>query len=296
MSLSGVIKRFKFFLSSKKGVVSLTFIILLIFAWLLGKFVIQLLITPFVSLVVPQNNVPAVVASGNSSYIFGKPVKERLKERAKVIKMDSVKNTRLNIELIGIIAMPDKAVALIKVSNKTLVVFEGDKIINNVLLVEVFSEEVVIDNKGVQESLKLARKENKLLAKGDKDGKRNKYNSSVNNAVAASLSREESNSLDKIGRTLKKSPMSIAKFIKFKPINKNGSWAGVKIWSKSDKKLFRALGFKEGDILVNVNGRNINELASNPSLWQEFLKESQFELIVKRIGQEHSVSVDLSGN
>lgn len=190
--------------------------------------------------------------------------------------------------------MGEQGVALIKQSNKTLVVFEGEEILANVVLLEVYPEEIVISNRGVHERLSLVGGKNKLLTKEnsqEKDG--NAVKQLVN---AADLSQEESGALNEIGRALKKSPMSIAKFIKFKPINKDGRWAGVKIWSKTDKKLFRAVGFKEGDMLVDVNGRSINQLASNPRLWQEFLKESQFELIVERNGQEHNISVDLSGN
>ncbi len=298
--MSQVAQQLKSFLilfsSNRKIMLFLSFIILLLLGWVLGKLATQFLDDSSSPVLQAKNVVfNASVAQGKSSYLFGKPDKvvTKVKKKPKV-KTDEVKKTRLNLTLVGIIDMGEQGVALIKQSNKTLVVFEGEEILANVVLLEVYPEEIVISNRGVHERLSLVGGKNKLLTKEnsqEKDG--NAVKQLVN---AADLSQEESGALNEIGRALKKSPMSIAKFIKFKPVNKDGRWAGVKIWSKTDKKLFRAVGFKEGDMLVDVNGRSINQLASNPRLWQDFLKESQFELIVERNGQEHNVSVDLSGN
>jgi len=291
------------FSSNRKTTLFLSFVLLLLFAWFLGQLVAQSLDGSSKSVLQVKESVfNASSAQGKASYLFGKPDKTvtKIKKKPKA-KMKEVKTTRLNLTLVGIIYMGDRSLALIKRNNKTQVVFEGEEILANVVLLEIYPEEIVISNRGVQERLSLVGGKNKLLTKETRTETTTEStiesNDGANQAMNRSnLSQENNGALNEIGRSLKKSPMSIAKFIKFKPINKNGNWAGVKIWSKSDEKLFRAVGFKEGDMLVNVNGRSINELASNPRLWQEFLKENQFELIVERNGQEHNISVDLSGS
>jgi len=277
---------------NKKLILFLSFVLVLLLAWFLGKIVTQNLVS-YSSQVsqVKSEELDVVIARGHHSYLFGKPEKTVVNVEKKLkVKAENVEKTRLNITLVGIIDMGKKSLALIKKDNKTLVVFEGDEIMPRVVLLEVYPEEIVINNQGVQERLSLIRGKNKLLTKGKSKKAAQKFEKKE------PLSQEENSNLNEIGRALKKSPVSIAKFIKFKPINKNGRWAGVKIWSKADKKLFGAVGFEEGDLLIDVNGRSINELASNPRLWQEFLKESQFKLIVERNGQEYNISVDLSGS
>lgn len=278
--------------SNKSIIFIVSLILLLIFAWLLGQFMVQFFSASNTS--EPQGKhsvVSALDARGFTSYVFGKPEKKVVKNQPKPkIKTDEVKRTRLNLTLVGIIDMGEQSLALIQRSGKTLVVFKGDEIMSRVVLSEVYSEEVVINNRGVHERLSLAAGKNKLLTTGK--AKPVKVERKISNVVSAS----DNESLSKVAKALKKSPMSIAKFIKFKPINESGRWAGVKLWSKTDKQLFRDVGFEEGDMLIDVNGRSISELANNPNMWQEFLKESNFELIIERNGQEHTVSVDLSGN
>lgn len=278
---------------SNRSVIFIIFVMLLLwFGWLLGQLMTQFLpVSNALNLQNKQGVVQSLEARGSVSYIFGKPDKKVVKKEVKPkIKTDDVKRTRLNLTLVGIIDMGEKSLALIKKSGETLVVFKDDEIMSNVVLTEVYPEEVVINNRGVLERLSLAQGKNKLLTQGGLKS------SGVKIKGTRTVSARDNEALSKVGAALKKSPMSIAKFIKFKPVNKNGRWAGVKLWSKSDKQLFRQVGFEEGDLLIDVNGRSISELSKNPGMWQEFLKESQFELIVERNGQEHSVSVDLSGS
>ena len=295
MTLPEVIQQFRplFVLlqASKKTAFILSLLLVFALAWLVGQFVsrsLEVVYQP--SLQQGETSYNNAEARGRASYIFGKPDKKLLKSVSKSI-VDDVIDTRLNMTLVGVIDIGDNSVALIEKSGKTLVVLEGDEIIPQVLLLDVFPDAIIIENRGVQERLALKASKNSFLTKDNRKVK----NKNVFNK-ANSLSSVSSSSLNKIGRELKKSPMSIAKFIKFKPVNKNGSWAGVQIWSKSDKKLFREVGFEEGDMLIDVNGRSVSELAKNPAMWREFLKESQFQLIVERNGQEHNVAVDFSGS
>lgn len=273
---------------AEKVAVFFLFILVLLFAWLLGKFATQLLVVSYEPKLQQNTAVNFVAPQGSQSFLFGKPLAKTVEKSPKVV-VEDVKDSRLDVTLVGVIDMPGSGVAFIKRSNKTSVVFEGGEIVANVFLVEVFPTEVVIDNNGVQEKLSLARDKNTLLIKEGESGV-------AVEPSGRSLSYSSSSALSEIGSVLKKSPMSIAKFIRFKPINKAGKLVGVKLWSKTDKKLFRELGFKEGDLLVRVNGESIDLLASNPALWQKFLKESQFELIVDRNGQQYDISVDLSGS
>ncbi len=281
-------------LSNKKTIIASSFMLIVLLAWFLGQLLTSFLVEAKKPQLYSQNiNVNIVNAQGTASYIFDKPDEKVLKAPPKV-DLTEVKKTRLNLNLVGVIYMGKNSLALIKKGNKTLLVSKDEEIIPGVVLVDIFAEQVVIKNRTVQERLHLTNNRNILLASSANIEKTSDIETGYDGSH--SISARDNKALAKVSKALRQAPMSISQFIKFQPINKDGIWAGVKIWSKNDRDLFNAVGFAEGDMLVNVNGRSIHELAQNPRLWQEFLKENLFELIVERNGLNHHISVDLSGS
>jgi len=153
---------------------------------------------------------------------------------------------------------------------------------------------VIIQHNGVKE---------KLLLKSGSEALFQSQQKSAAQSVAAQqtvksagsdryLDGSQSAQLNAIGKELKSAPMSIAKYIRFQPLNKKGQWVGVQIWPKGDDStLFKALGFQTGDVLKQVNGKNIDQMAKNPKLWQSFLAGNNFDLVVERNGSEVPINV-----
>lgn len=267
-----------------------TILFLVLLAWQAGR---------SASLMLHSSNVPPLpvliqaeqshqTIHGEPSYLMGKPDLKSLKESTPVASKESISeitNTRLNLKLIGVIDLENAGVAIIKSSGKTLVVGEGEEIVKGVELVEVYSDQVIISHRGKREKLIMEETAKGLIERGSE---------STSSAPQSRLSIEASQALKEIGDTLRKSPISISKYIRFKPIGKNGNWSAVKVWPKSNIDVFTGIGLKSGDLIKSVNGRTIQEMSKEPSLWQAFLNESQFELTVERQGKTVSLSVDLN--
>jgi len=253
-------------------------------AWLLGQLLASALsITPQypVTQLNSLQTSPSLL-TGQASALFGYPATQAPQKR-NIPASQQVEKTQLNWTLQGVIVNADRAVAIIDANGQVKVVLEGDVVMPQVRLVKVMANGVLLDNRGMAEKL--------LLKAGDQDLTASKPVAMIE---ARPLTGFDQQRLTEIGETLRKSPMSIGQFLRFQPINQKGQWIGVKIWSKNDKALFKALGFEEGDLVKQVNGRSINDMSKNPNLWKQFLTMSEFELMVDRQGEMKTIQVNFN--
>ncbi|MBN2865079.1 MAG: hypothetical protein JXK16_03660 [Thiotrichales bacterium] len=263
--------------------------LLALVAWLVGQnaslFLQNPVAPPLPVLSVQSSSVKPI--QGTPSYLMGKPDAKALQTSLEASEpVSEMTDTRLKLTLKGVIDVDGAGVAIIQSSGQTLVVGEGEEIVKGVDLIEVYADQVVISHRGKRERLMMEE-----LTKGLIESASNGVTTS---AVASELNEKEAAALKEIGETLRKSPISISKYVRFKPIGKNGNWTAVKVWPKSNPELFNAIGFISGDLVKAVNGRSIQEMAQEPGLWQTFLNESQFELTVDRQGSSVTLSVNLN--
>ena len=263
--------------------------LLALVAWLVGQnaslFLQNPVAPPLPVLSVQSSSVKPI--QGTPSYLMGKPDAKALQTSLEASEpVSEMTDTRLKLTLMGVIDVDGAGVAIIQSSGQTLVVGEGEEIVKGVDLIEVYADQVVISHRGKRERLMMEE-----LTKGLIESASSGVTTS---AVASELNEKEAAALKEIGETLRKSPISISKYVRFKPIGKNGNWTAVKVWPKSNPELFNAIGFISGDLVKAVNGRSIQEMAQEPGLWQTFLNESQFELTVDRQGSSVTLSVNLN--
>nr|WP_279585854.1 type II secretion system protein N [Thiosulfativibrio zosterae] len=264
-----------------------TVFISVITVWMLGKLIAESL---HISSGYPMPQLKAQINSTNTSgvdsYLFGQVVKSQATSVVKPMAISQeVVATKLNLKLLGIIDLGDRGVAIVQNGGKTQVVAVNEEFMSKVILLDVFAEGILIDNRGKRERLLLEQDANHLVSKV-------KEKEAVPVALVGRLNEAEQEQLNSIGDTLRKSPMSISKYIKFQPLNENGQWVGVKIWANSDPKLYKSLGFEEGDILREVNGNSIQDMVKDPKLWQTFLNLDQFDLVVDRNGSPQMINVN----
>jgi len=263
---------------------------LILLAWLVGRSASSMLYSsdiPSLPTLVQAKPINQAV-QGEYSYLMGKPDLKALKESAPQKSKESVSeitNTRLRLKLIGVIDLESSGVAIIQSSGKTLVVSEGEKIVQGVDLIEVYSNWVMISHRGKREKLMMEETAKGLIEQGG---------SKTAPSAPSRLSPENSAALKKIGESLKKSPISISRYVRFKTIGKKGNWTAIKVWPRSNIGVFTGIGLKSGDLIKSVNGKSIQEISQDPSLWQTFLNESQFDLTVERRGEPVSLSIDLN--
>lgn len=274
-----------FFPSVETLIKVVEWLLLLVLAWLLGQLLASALrVVPVYSqpLLTAQSNA-APLLTGQASSLFGFATKIQTPQKTVVADTQQAAKTQLNLVLQGVIVNADQAVAIIETSAKTQVVMENDWVLPQVRLIKVMSNGVLLDNRGVVEKLFLKASDQDLTQPAP-----------VSMVSAQPLTGFDQQRLIEIGETLRKSPMSIGKFLRFQPINQKGQWVGVKIWSKNDKALFKALGFEEGDLVKQVNGRSIDAMSKNPELWKQFLTMSEFELMVDRQGEMKTLQVNFN--
>ena len=263
--------------------------LLVLFAWIVGQKATLFLQQP-VAPSLPVLSVQTAVVErvqGRPSFLMGKPSPKALQDsKTPSEPVSEMKDTRLKLILMGVIDVDGAGVAIIQSSGRTLVVGEGEEILKGVELIEVYADQVVISHRGKRERLMMEELTKGLIEKSS--------SSRTTLTSPANLSSEEEAALKKVGETLRKSPISISKYVRFKPVGRNGAWTGVKVWPKSNPELFNAVGFMSGDVVKSVNGRTIQDMSQEPSLWQAFLNEAQFDLTVERRGGLVTLSVNLN--
>lgn len=258
--------------------------ILCILAWSLGKLFGGFLEVPVLvsqpELTAPNTSQSAV---NNTliippSYLLGRP--EELLTQKVIESPELINKSRLNLKLIGLLKHPLKSVAVIEVGGKAPVFSVGEEVQKGVELIEVGVNFAVISNRGQHEKLELKEAPNIL-------------NSSDSEEESADMTEAQSKTLNLIKERVKNSPLSILGYVRYEFINKKGGPAMIKVWPKQEKALFTALGFQPGDLLKVINGHSIDELSSNPALWQALLSETSLSVVIDRQGVEQALSVEM---
>ena len=192
-------------------------------------------------------------------------------------QQSDVSESRLNLKVLGIVAMPDdKGLVIIKSGAQTLLTLVGEKIQDSVYLEAVHSDYVVIDHNGVLEKLRMSEP-NELL---DSD--------------AFGLVNREETEFSSLKKELQKSPMSIMQHVRFQLVHAGKHNARMKLWPKKNAELFKQLGLEAGDELKMVNGRSIAQLTQKPRLWMKVLNEPVLEMEVERQGQVEFLVIELN--
>lgn len=290
MNAELITQKFKSFVEHPKSIQTITFILVVVLAWILGQLLMQSLHV-VESPSFDRNMIKKLeqqVARGTPSFIFGEP--DVVKVEKPKVDVTEIKKSRLNVTLVGVIDLGDRGVAILKKGNKQIVVAEGEEVQRGVELVDVLATQVILDNQGKREKLELVEMANQVLVQSaPASTERNSFLPSEQ-----TLSNQQKQEVAGIMRDIQKQPQTVAKFIRFQPKFKDGKIEKISIWPKADRKLFKALGFKPGDSVMSINGASVDQVAKNPKLLQRVLKSNQFDMVVLRNGIEEPISVNLN--
>ena len=275
-------------LSSEKTQKAGLGILLGFLVWQLGAFFSLFLqqpqppLLPKIQPIAPQQSSNQVV--GQPLMLLGQPRPLKKVESAPQ-PLPQVQKTRLNLKLVGLIDLGEKGgVALIQKGLQTLIVAPGEWIQPGVKLLQLFPNQVLIEHKGRQERLILLGAEQQLQSPKTQQQE-------TPAKLSQSIDRQK---LKRIVSRLRRQPMAISQYLRFQPLRRNGQWVGVQIWPKTEPEIFKALGFRSGDIIRQVDGYSIQQMSEQPQLWQKFTQQSQFELQLDRQGDLQVLSIDLN--
>lgn len=249
-------------------------------AWILGSLIafnFNTVTAPTIPTLSIQKPVQSIV--GSPSYLMGIEASDSALSTPN--STENMPVTRLNLKLIGLVDLGTKGVALIQSSRTTYVVSRGEEFLNDLILQDMGDRYVILNNRGQLEKLLL------------EDNTKDMVSTSTEKLDSGAVSTTQKKQLKKIGAQLKQSPLILSQLLSFKIIEQNGLWEGIKVWPKADKALFKALGFREGDLVTHINGKSIKEIAQNQAIWKNLMTLSEFELTVKRNNNTKTLQVNL---
>ena len=224
--------------------------------------------------IVPTRDVAASTVEVKSPFPMAEIAPATIAQQA-----PDVEETRLNLELTGVFAAESGGSALIKKQgNKEALYAVGDEIDTGVSLHSVYADRVILSRGGVRESLRFESK-----AEAADRAKR-----SAGRQTAQPQSTGKPTSLTSVSTGQFSSVFRVA------PAQDSAGNTIIHLYSARDRATFNALGLKEGDRLVSING---TPAPTNPSEFQSALsimqRKRDLTVVVERGGKE--IPISLSG-
>ena len=201
--------------------------------------------------------------------------------------------TRLNLKLQGVITSQaaDLAKAIIAEGSDQELYSIGEQVgkNNGVKLSRVYSDHVVLDNRGKLEKLLLYTKDD---FKGIKKGAPSRR------VPLATVERDEEPEQIAQGpiRTTARPdqiPKSVGDVVRFQVHRQSGKMVGYKIRPGRDAELFTQLGLKTGDIVTSANGISLDDPKKIRSVYQTLKTATEAQLTVLRGGESLSIYITL---
>lgn len=186
-----------------------------------------------------------------------------------------------DLRLLGTVVAGAESLALISSGKKTEVFHLGDELAPRVILAEVQRKLVVIDDHGRRRELPLLQK------KGGQSGTLKKKTGTANTAGGGIVALNEgrwqiSKSVASQARSNLNSLLQTARVI---PSVKNGNTVGFKLVELKRGSLLEKIGLKVGDLLVEINGVQLNSPEKALQVFQQVRDANNISLGLVRNGQ-----------
>ena len=212
------------------------------------------------------------------------------------------KETRLALVLTGIVASTDDGLgsAVIKGGNREQVYAVGDQlpVSGKVTLAKVTPRQVVIDNAGTYELIKLYEGPGLVVptraaaASRPDPATRTGPQSLEDGAVADAEARARM--AGRYRQQLYDAPETLTQIVSIAPVRDGGSVIGYRVMPGADHAAFEATGFKSGDVVTGVNGLALNDASNTLKLYQLMKDADQATFELDRNGESVTLSVDLA--
>ena len=214
----------------------------------------------------------------------------------------------LNLKLHGIVASnkDGNGFAMISFNGKTQETYKrGEELpkkemdkereLSGVILKRVDNNSVVIDNNGTEQLLELA--EASLTSSSNTSSARKAAPTRATTARKARPTRAATNrlgsnnpnqlqTLAELRDALLEDSQIITTVITPSLVRENGQVTGLRVYPSQNRALFRELGFRNGDIIKQVNDVVIDGSPSNLSVLQQFADSPSLEITILRGGNE----------
>lgn len=221
-----------------------------------------------------------------NSHLFGE-----YQQEAKVVEKPVVQDapkTRLNLTLVGVVASSDANKSLAVIANRgsqstygLQEQIEGTR----AQLKAVFSDRVIIDNSGRDETLMLAGIDYSKLSASmptAKPSQNRQGNNAANNA----------SKIESIRAQISQDPQKIFQYVRMSQVKRDGKVTGYRVTPGKEPELFRSVGLQSGDIATQLNGHDLTDPASMSKIFKTISEASELNLTVERDGQPYDINIE----
>ncbi|MGF1686952.1 type II secretion system protein GspC [Photobacterium japonica] len=277
----------------------LTWFLVILFAWILGRLVwsfLQPTVAPAPWQPAPtsasspaaagRDDVPQILAMN----LFGRYQKNApVVEQKQPVKQDAPQ-TRLNLTLVGLVASTNAKTALAVITHRGKQNTYGiDENIDGTraTLQAVYADRVIIRNGGRDETLMLDGVD------FNKSAQSTPARPTVAKKPATKPAAKPASELGRIKQEILEKPQSLFSYIRLSQVKRDGALVGYRVNPGKDRALFDAVGLQTNDLAVSLNGNDLTDAAVMAKLWTELSNATDFTLTVEREGQLHDIYIEL---
>ena len=215
----------------------------------------------------------------------------------------NAQETRLALTLTGIVASTEDGTgsAVIKSGAAEQVYAVGDALpaSGQVVLAKVMPQQVVIDNNGTYELIKLYEGPGiaiptRAARPPEQDAVASVPSASPSEGSRSATAAEQTALASQYRRQLYDSPESLASVVSVSPVREGDRVVGYRIAPGADRVAFDTFGFQSGDIVTAVNGLALSDASNTVKLYQTMKDATQASFDIERDGGTVTVNVDLA--
>jgi general secretion pathway protein C len=196
------------------------------------------------------------------------------------IKNVQLPETALNLTLQGILYSddPQQTKVIIMGAEKKGETYRLGQTIQGAILQEIFTDRVILQRNGNQETLKL---------------KKETTSSESSSQVSPAVSQPQINLKDYRQQLIDK-PANLSKVVRIKPSETNGKLAGYELNAGNDPQIFQQLGFQNGDIAIKINDIPLDAPTQSFNALQQLSSAKILKVDILRKGVPQTISINLN--
>ena len=244
----------------------------------------------------------------NQLVIFGhiaEKVEEVIHEPIIEEIIEEAPDTSLKLTLKGVIVSdpPENSVAIIEDSKRQENFYSiGDTIPGGAIMREVHEDKVILERNGKYETLRLP--ENLLPQEKEQSTQKTaapsrrvikkktaKINRRQSAPVKANVPKADPELTD-MRDVLLNNPQKVMQLIRVRPVFESGTIKGYKVNPGKDRKMFDKVGLKAGDLILSVNGIELNDPAQGFQALSQLTTAEIIYVTIERNGQTENLSLD----
>ena len=227
-------------------------------------------------------------------HLFGDATVKVVEKPKPTVKKPAT-TTKLNLKLVGVFAYEpqEKAMAIIgTASNEESAFRVGDKVIGEVTLKAVYTDRVILNNRGRDEVLRLPENVTPIATR--RPVAQAASQSNRNNAAANQGPVELPTTPGALRDTLAKNPSMLGRVVAAEPYQVNGKLVGYRIIPKQNPEILEAQGIIAGDIITKVNNIELNSQKQGVRALRNAVKAQTLDVTILRDGVEVPLSISLA--